>query len=145
MIDINKYLDEGFIHGPTLLNQFINYNDYHGDSILYKINCMMQGIHTEDIAKPLFGPPVKPGDTIYVVYKKDESDLEPDGRTIDNYWDVLDSKVKQISYNEFGTWVVTYDTEVFSTTEDFGSIVFSTYDEALAKANKLNAAENPKL
>jgi len=127
----NNYID-----GQLLKDCFIDEAYYTGRTIRNKIDSLLNGKSIIEVAEAVFEPPIMPEDTVYVVIYVDKEIIN--GEVQGGYWDVVNASVKQITYNNFGQWIVTYDTGIFSSTSDFGEVVFRIYDEAREVADKYN-------
>jgi hypothetical protein len=84
-------------------------------------------------------PPFQPGQTCYYLYQNKVETV--DGETYYE-WSVESSIVKQISFNEFGTWVVLTDINVLDAAT-WGSDIFSSYAMAQLMCDKKNSRLNP--
>ena len=83
-------------------------------------------------------PPFQPGQTCYYIYK---NEIKTDDELYYE-WSVESSTVKQVSFNEFGTWTVLTDMNVLDNAT-WGSEIFSSYAMAKLMCDKKNSRLNP--
>lgn len=84
-------------------------------------------------------PPFKPGQDIYYLLKNDPTPENPEP-----LWYVEHDTVKQISFNEFGDWVVT-NSQFIESCSTWGHDIFSSYALAQLHCDKRNAQLNPEI
>ena len=83
-------------------------------------------------------PPFKPGQDIYYLLRNDPTPEDPEP-----LWYVEQDKVKQISFNEFGDWIVTTN-QFIENYNTWGCDIFGTYAMAKLHCDKRNARLTPE-
>lgn len=83
-------------------------------------------------------PPFQSGQTCYYICREDPSPEDPEP-----LFKVESSIVKQLTFNEFGTWVVLLDFNI-ENCYTYGRDIFNTYAMAQLHCDKLNARLNPQ-
>jgi hypothetical protein len=87
-------------------------------------------------------PPFKPGSTCYYLDKQ-ETNTEVDDTT-ESFWTVESAKVQQVSFNDFGDWLLLADFALHDV-NSFGYDIFATYAEAQLECDKRNSKLAPEV
>ena len=83
-------------------------------------------------------PPFKPGQDIYYLLRNDPTPEDPEP-----LWYIEQDVIKQISFNEFGDWIVT-NNQFIESCNTWGYDIFGTYAIAKLHCDKRNARLAPE-
>ena len=83
-------------------------------------------------------PPFKPGQDIYYLLRNDPTSEDPEP-----LWYIEQDVIKQISFNEFGDWIVTTN-QFIESCNTWGYDIFGTYAMAKLHCDKRNARLTPE-